>query len=859
MFNYPFFNSIQKKILYSTVSVFIFFLFAGSIILYLLIKQEMESRITVQINEFADSLVSQVENTLKISASHYFEGVLQGKKEYLNLLANNGEKDDVLIDAALKPPADDIFLSIWSSSDGAIAGYSPDNRLKCSSMVGGFSEYNHMGELFLSSSFIFTSKKWCVMVSAPESAFKDIFKNDNVRQSILSRKYGKTGYSFIIDSAGNVIIHPALENENIFDSKDAGGRYFIREMIDKKSGITTYPWKNPGETAPREKVSAHRYIQSLGWIAASSSYYDEIYAPLEKFRIYFASMIIAAVLIILPVTKLLSSSISKPIKKLAETLKNSEGRLDISLEKISNDETGTLVDYFRTYIDAIKTYHIKLEKDISEKMNTEKSLKQALETERVISDIATGFITSAAENTDEIFRGSLIKFCLVSGAAKGSILSRMNRTDFSVLYSYSSTVRDGDFHVHTTEFHNFTAWLTDKLKYSHEFVMKDSGRINTDITMYLKSRRTEALIAVMMGIETESDTILLFEYNEPLDTSQSAFIAAPLNIYRYLITNALKRIMWEESIQNAYDLMEKNVQERTAELSEKTKQLEEFNRNLEERVKEETEKLRTQEQLLVQQSKMAAMGEMIGSIAHQWRQPLNALALLVQDIEEAHVYDDASPEYIHKTVAEAMRQINHMSVTIDDFRNFFKPSKTQEKIDITLAVIEVLTLMSSQILNKGIDISFTMRSEDKTEMEITDISDFMDKGMLHRLDKGTAFTNGYPNEFKHVLMNIINNAKDELTARREKLGGGTESKIWIDVNSSHGLIRISIKDSGAGINPEIIDKIFDPYFTTKDAKRGTGMGLYMSKVIIENNMNGHLNAANTDKGAEFVIELKEIS
>ncbi len=267
-------------------------------------------------------------------------------------------------------------------------------------------------------------------------------------------------------------------------------------------------------------------------------------------------------------------------------------------------------------------------------------------------------------------------------------------------------------------------------------------------------------------------------------------------------------------------------------LFEKEKELEHLNRNLEKRVIEEIEKRREKEQILLHQSKMAAMGEMIGAIAHQWRQPLNALGLIVQDLRDASDYDEIDNAYINRSVSTAMGQIEFMSQTIDDFRNFFKSTKERETFSIVRSVKSVLSILSAMFKNNSIEVRFDSEIE----------------GIL-------AFK-GYPNEFKQVIVNIISNSKDAiLDSRRKGVLDSSDGQISITIYNRDDKIITEIEDNGGGVPEDVFSRIFEPYFTTKEQGQGTGIGLYMSKVIIENNMKGRLYAENTQKGAKFIIEL----
>ena len=264
-------------------------------------------------------------------------------------------------------------------------------------------------------------------------------------------------------------------------------------------------------------------------------------------------------------------------------------------------------------------------------------------------------------------------------------------------------------------------------------------------------------------------------------------------------------------------------------IAERIDDLRKLNDVLENRVEDEIKKRSKQEQLLIQQSKMSAMGEMVGSIAHQWRQPLNVVSLLVSDIIEAYEYGDLDEEYMDKVQSDIMENIKFMSETIDDFRNFFRISKHNEEFSVKNVIKNVVRLYFHQ--SKGYKLNINILENSNLE------KDFV--------------IDNFKNEFKQVILNLINNAKDILVEKNID-----EKNINIELLSFSDHIIVSVEDNGGGVPESIIDKIFELYFTTKHEEQGTGIGLYMSKTIIETNMRGTIKVENSDIGAKFIIELK---
>ena len=288
-----------------------------------------------------------------------------------------------------------------------------------------------------------------------------------------------------------------------------------------------------------------------------------------------------------------------------------------------------------------------------------------------------------------------------------------------------------------------------------------------------------------------------------------------------LIANFNRMVQRLKESQERLRSTNKILEERVA---ERTRDLQRLNEQLEMRVKQEVAKSREKEQMLIQQSRLAAMGEMIGNIAHQWRQPLNALGLILQNIQIAYETGRLDEEFLNQSVNRGKKLIETMSRTIDDFRNFFKPNKNKERFDVAQSIRSALELVESAFKNHEIKVRLDLQQN----LEVT----------------------GYPGEFSQVLLNLLNNAKDALLENRKE-----DREIHIEAKEEGTKIIVTVEDNAGGIPPAIMDKIFDPYFTTKDEGKGTGLGLYMSNMIIQRSMHGHIRVTNSDNGARFIIEI----
>ncbi len=264
-----------------------------------------------------------------------------------------------------------------------------------------------------------------------------------------------------------------------------------------------------------------------------------------------------------------------------------------------------------------------------------------------------------------------------------------------------------------------------------------------------------------------------------------------------------------------------------SELKETQYALQTLNRTLENQVQEQIEKNRQQEMMLFQQSRHAQMGEMISMIAHQWRQPLNVLSLLAQNIAFKYKLQKLDDTIMDEFKEDSMRQILQMSKTIDDFRNFFKPDKSQKVFDVKQQLAYTVEMVKPIVSAHGIELSFVAEEG------------------LH--------VKSFPNEFGQSIINIFNNAKDVLL---ESCGDHAKQIIVEAKREEHDTIIVSIEDNGGGIDTLVMPYIFEPYFSTKGSQNGTGLGLYMTKIIVEEHMNGRIRVANTASGARFEIILQ---
>ncbi|MDD2895851.1 MAG: ABC transporter substrate-binding protein [Aliarcobacter sp.] len=352
-----------------------------------------------------------------------------------------------------------------------------------------------------------------------------------------------------------------------------------------------------------------------------------------------------------------------------------------------------------------------------------------------------------------------------------------------------------------------TAWYKLQTKYLTQLAV--SAKLDETATLSIAVRNDDSILfgifqkAVLSIDDFTKDEMLnkwiSVEYKKEFDYN---ILWKVLLVISIIIIAILYR---QKLLNNLNDSLKGKVEE-------KTKELREINSDLEIRIKKEVEENLKKDRLLSQQQKMVSMGQMIENIAHQWRQPLSLITTSVSGIKLKKQLNDLDDEFLFSTIDSVINTSKYLSNTIDDFRYFFKPEKEKQYFHLKQCCTKTIDLIHSNFLNEDIKI-------------------------INNIDDIKIF--GYETELIQVLINILNNSKDAL-----ELSSG-EKLILIDVLRVNNKAIIKIRDNAGGIPENILDKVFEPYFTTKHQSRGTGIGLYMYQEIILKHMNGSFDISNT--------------
>jgi len=610
------------------------------------------------------------------------------------------------------------------------------------------------------------------------------FIKEAIRQ--ISKKENDINY-FILNTDGDLLLNSENsidENQNFLDFKDMNGFKFINKIIDsskEKQNFVEYFWYKPNSNITAQKITYSRHLEDLGIIIGSGSFLEIQKSRLKKkiiTKIFNQNYNVEEYILIYEIRSLSNIIENSELLIQKHLIPNEDELLAIQnlLEETNykgndyilyeNDKLlyGTFVENLRYFIGiGVNLSHINSIINKERNISLENLYNKVFKLITIITVLTiVCFILSLAftRKVEKLF-------------AKYRKIVKENEEKYALLFNYSN---DG--------------FIISEIK-SKKARILSLNKTALDTTEYL----SEEILY--------EDFFMLFKDISLSDIVKTKSLFKTLKLYtKYneIKTIELNAIIYSYENEELLFASMRDITERTLLKEEKIRK----------------------DKILIQKSKMAAMGEMIGNIAHQWRQPLSQVSGLFFDIESAYDYKELDKKYLSNRVNEANDLIEYMSKTIDDFRNFFNPNSNKEEFLVIDAVNNALKIVDATLIFYKIDIKVSVDSEYKI--------------------------NGYKNEYAQAIVNIISNAKDILIDKRIL---NPNIKIYLDEGKD---IELCIEDNAGGVDAEIISKIFDPYFTTKH-DYGTGIGLYMTKLIIEEKMNGTIRVANSKDGAVFKLKV----
>ncbi|MGD8846361.1 MAG: cache domain-containing protein [Desulfobacteraceae bacterium] len=901
---------IRYKLLLGYCAIFILSSILASTTIYHFVRRAIEANIESELQNSTTAILNMVRNAAKVSIKNYLRAVAEKNlditRDYYRQY-RRGRLDEALA----KDMARKVMLSqtigktgyIYCLNSAGIIDNHPHDALMGADLSPypfiqeqkrdkeGYLEYDWRNPsetsprakaLYMT---YFEPWDWIISVSSYRNEFKELLNVDDFRDSVMSLKFGKTGYSFVIDSHGKLILHPILEGINILSETDADGRQFVRELIAERTGKITYSWKNPGETHRRKKLVIFNYIPEYDWIVASSSYLDEFYAPLKTIEKIFVLTVSLSLLLVLPLTLWISASITNPLGELMQRFaQGAKGDAGVRMERLSNDEVGTLARYFNTFMERLDKSSRSLRAQIEVREKAEAAIRKSEAKYRELVQNANSIILRV-DTRDRItfFNEFAQRFFgypeqeIMGRSSVGTIMPH-NDSDGRPMRSVMARMANAPQSHHYYEMENMRrngerVWVA----WTHKAVRDDAGQIveylciGHDVTearaaekemarmrLYLQ-KIVDSMPSILVGVDLDERITLFNREAEQLTgmTSQDA-LGLPVDrvlgrfgpYYKKMIHRAMaeKSTMKTEKVphpvhheQRWADIMVYPIQFRRVE-------------GVVIRIDDVTARAHM-ERVMVQTEKMMSVGGLAAGMAHEINNPLGAMVQSAQNIlrrispdlpaniEAARacgVELTAVCAYLRErqitTFLEGIRTSGQNAAQIvDNMLHFSRKSESHKR------AVELVDLLDKTVSLAAHDYDLKKRY------------DFRSIQIERNFSRDLGMVPCVATEIEQVVLNLLRNAAQ---AMADYKGQGRPPRIIMRLYRRDDMAVIEVEDNGPGMADKDLKRVFEPFYTTKDVGAGTGLGLSVSYFIITNNHGGTMEVSSKPgQGARFTIRL----
>jgi len=395
--------NIKYKLLASYSIGFILSISLCSAVIYSFVRKNIEANIESELRNSTTAILNMVETSAAVSIKNHLRAVAEKNMEIVSYFYSKYQQG-ALSEVGAREQASNVLLSqtigesgyIYCVDSTGMVLVHPQAALLNTNVSNfefvrqqlvrkqGYIEYDwkNPGETIARPKALymvyFAPWDWIISVSSYRKEFEGLVKVEDFKESILALRFGKTGYSYVLDREGTAIIHPKIQGVNILKHKEIPGQ-FLYEMLDRKTGKIVHAWKNPDEPGVREKLVMFNYIPEFDWIVASSSYLDEFYGPLKTVRrLFVATTVVVILLLVLPITFKISSSITQPLQRLMKHFDHVvEDNFSHRMEIRTKDEIGQLSSYFNRFMDQLQTYHLDLKKQMTVRQQVEEDLRES--------------------------------------------------------------------------------------------------------------------------------------------------------------------------------------------------------------------------------------------------------------------------------------------------------------------------------------------------------------------------------------------------------------------------------------------------------------------------------------------------
>ncbi len=894
---------IRNKLLLAYSTIFIVTIAISSFTIYTFVRRSIETSIESELNNTTTALLNMVRTSAAISIQNHLRAVAERNREivaHFHALSRQGRLSSVVAQARAR----EVLLSQTIGKTGYIYCLNSQGIIDAhpkKALLGvdlspydfiqnqklrkeGYLEYDwqNPGEetsrpkaLYMT---YFAPWDWIISVSSYREEFNELIKVDDFRESIASAKFGDTGYSYVLDSTGNLIVHPKLEGHNYYDARDAGGNFFIQEIINRKNGKIFYNWKNPGEGDSREKLVIFNYIPEYDWIVASSSYLEEFYAPLRTIRKIVLATVLVSLLVVLPITMRISASITNPlISLMSRFAKGAEGDISVRMIPRSRDELGQLARYFNTFMERLDAYSADLQSEIADRKKAEAAIRESEAKYRELVQSANSIILRMDTDGNITFFNEYAQRFF--GYTEAEILGR------NVVGTIVPEV-DADGHQrkaiggefakapeHFRHHENENVKRTGErvwISWTNRAIRDDNSRIvenlciGNDVTesrhaqqeMTRMRRYLQNIIDSMPSVLVGTDTggrITLWnrEAEKMAGVSQDA---------------ARGRLLADlfPVLASRMDMVSEVIADRQVRKAEKVPHLNSAGARYFDivvyplvvvaiegaviRMDDVTDRVRM-EDMMVQTEKMMSVGGLAAGMAHEINNPLGGILQSVQNIHRR-----LSPDLPdnHRVAAGCGTTLPAVQAYLDERRISAFLEGIRDAGARAARIVDNMLNFSRRSESKKIPISLTELLENTVELAAHDYDlkknyDFRRIEIVREFETGMPLVPCTPNEIEQVILNLLRNAAQ---------AGSDRPRITLRLRRIGNAVRFDVADNGVGMDAETRKRVFEPFFTTKDVGIGTGLGLSVSYFIVTNNHNGSMDVVSTPgEGSCFSVTL----
>jgi nitrogen fixation negative regulator NifL len=675
----------------------------------------------------------------------------------------------------------------------------------------------------------------------------------SLKEAIKSIKIGKTGYAYIMDSSGNLVVHPAKEGENILGVKDSSGFEYIREIASKalllkenEVGTIRYPWANMelGETSPRMKINKYQYFRDWDWVIMAGSYEEEIFEGVARTKFFITLVALGTIALAILLTVMLSRVLTRPVMELTDvTARMAGGDLTQKVHITTGDEIGTLASSFNRMADQVlintrnleEVVHVRTQ-EIQEKeekyRNLSNLLDSVLESSTEYSIIATdinGVILEYNSGSANLFgwtkeevigKMRIGQTFRTDDRSRGVIqeISRKVEAEGMTEYELQRIRKDGSLfqaHAIVTARKDASGKILGFLEIARDITEKLALEKELRETKdYLENIVQSSVDAIVTTDPKGRITFLNRAFEEMVGRSRENIIGLPIHQFYLNGLHEARKIMAILREKGSLKNYETKVVKKDGTVSILTSAslLQDESgqiigtlgvfKDLTEKKKLEEELIKTQAHL-IEVGKLRALGELVAGVAHEVNNPLMAADAFLHVIRENLAKEDENQkrlELIQRCNERIAKIINHLL-------HFSRQSKFAfRKVDINEPIENALMITGQQLLNHGIRL-------------------------LKTFSPNMPKIWGDANQLEQVFLNLISNAKDAM----EKSDRKRELTLTTSLLHHNGWndVEIVVRDTGTGIPQDNVEKIFEPFFSTKEVGKGTGLGLSICYGIIE--------------------------